>query len=334
MTDTNYPLISVIVPVYNVGAYLRRCVDSILTQTYPRLEIILVNDGSTDKSLQICREYESACPNVIVLDKPNGGLSSARNFGLKIASGEYIGFVDSDDWVSPDMYEVLYRLIKDNNVDAAQIGIKESEKFYMESQPESNEQIIIRGRDDILRYYLDSGTRQSGSYSVCRCLFTAEFAKKYRFREGKVNEDIDYKYRVLSECKSFAVSNRIGYYYFQSGDSISSGVLKKRDFDLYDTANELMMLAENETDKDIKFLCRVKKARTPFSLLCRIAYYGIDRNAGNKAEIVRRLTKELRTNIMTLLKAPLPLSRKLLALGLAINFHCVAVPISIIKIIR
>lgn len=330
MIETNYPLISVIVPVYNVGAYLRRCVDSILTQTYPRLEIIFVNDGSKDNSLQICREYESVCTNVIVIDKSNGGQSSARNVGLEIASGEYIGFVDSDDWIAPDMYETLYGLIKDNNTDAAQIGMKMVNKYYIESQNNLTKPIIICGRDSILKYYLNYGTKY-GCYSIWRCLFPAEFAKKYKFREGKVNEDIDYKYRVLNECKSFAVSNRIGYYYFQSGDSTSSGVLKKRDFDLYDAANELMMLAENETDKDIKFLCRVKEARTPFSLLCRIAYYGIDPNAGSKAKIVRCLTKELRTNIITLLKAPLPLSRKLLALGFAINFHCVAVPISIIK---
>ncbi|HEY8803664.1 MAG TPA: glycosyltransferase, partial [Clostridium sp.] len=102
------PLISIIVPIYKVEVYIRNCVDSILNQTYKNLEIILVDDGSPDNCGNICEEYSSKDKRIKVIHKKNGGLSSARNAGLDIASGEYIGFIDSDDWIEGDMYESLY----------------------------------------------------------------------------------------------------------------------------------------------------------------------------------------------------------------------------------
>ena len=327
---SEYPLISVIVPVYNVEKYLRRCVDSILAQTYPNIEIILVNDGSPDNSQVICEEYENSAPRVRVLKKLNGGQSSARNLGLTSAQGEYVGFIDSDDWISPDMYMTLFNLINDNDAAASQINLMMADNEQVKPSDEVENIEIISGRENILRYYLDSGTRKSGSYSVCRCLFPTSIAKKYKFREGKVNEDIDYKYRVLRDCKRFVASNKICYYYFQSGDSTSSGILKKRDFDLYDAAGELVSLTNEEKDETIRFLGKVKEARTPFSLLCRIAYYGISENVGNRKEIIKKLTAGHRGYLPTLLKAPLPLSRKILALGFALNFKCVELPLRLL----
>ena len=101
------PMISVIVPVYNVESYLARCVDSILTQTYQNLEVILVDDGSKDNSGVICDDYARRDSRVNVIHKENGGLSSARNAGIEAAGGEYLAFVDSDDWIEPDAYERL-----------------------------------------------------------------------------------------------------------------------------------------------------------------------------------------------------------------------------------
>ena len=110
-------LISVIVPVYNIEAYLRKCIDSILAQTYTNLEIILVDDGSTDNSGEICNEYAAKDARIRVIHKGNGGLSSARNTGIDIATGKYIGFVDSDDYLAPDMYEKLLGAIVNNHAD-------------------------------------------------------------------------------------------------------------------------------------------------------------------------------------------------------------------------
>ena len=108
------PLISVIVPVYNVAAWLPRCVDSVLTQTYQNLEILLIDDGSTDASGEICDAYAEKDPRIRVIHKKNGGLSSARNAGLDVSNGQYIGFVDSDDWIEPEMYEKMLALMECN----------------------------------------------------------------------------------------------------------------------------------------------------------------------------------------------------------------------------
>jgi glycosyltransferase involved in cell wall biosynthesis len=102
------PLVSIIVPVYNNEKYLRKCFDSLINQSLRYIEIILVNDGSNDNSLLICHEFQKIDTRIKVIDKPNGGVSSARNAGLKLACGEYVGFVDSDDWIEPDMYEKMY----------------------------------------------------------------------------------------------------------------------------------------------------------------------------------------------------------------------------------
>lgn len=111
------PLVSIIVPVYNVEAYLRECLDSILAQTYTNLEIILVNDGSTDSSGQICSEYAAKDTRVMLIDKPNGGLSSARNAGMQAAKGEYVYFIDSDDWIQPETVSACVQAMGDTNAD-------------------------------------------------------------------------------------------------------------------------------------------------------------------------------------------------------------------------
>ena len=107
------PIISIIVPVYNVEEYLQRCIDSILNQRFKDFELILINDGSTDNSLKICKEYSLSDSRVKVINKENGGLSSARNAGINIAKGKYIGFVDSDDWINEEMYQTLYNLLQE-----------------------------------------------------------------------------------------------------------------------------------------------------------------------------------------------------------------------------
>lgn len=312
------PLISVIVPVYNVEKYLRRCVDSLLNQTYPNLEIILVNDGSTDNSWKICQEYERAQMSVKALKKSNGGLSSARNSGINVAQGRYIGFVDSDDWIEPDMYEYLYSLIRDNNAEASQV---EYELAYytghtIKSKSESLD--VLTGRGNILKFYMEQTTR-TGLYSVCICLFEATFAKRYKFREGKTSEDMDYKFRVLSDCSCFISSNLAKYYYFQAGSSTSSGLLTKKNFELFESADVLYNLTAKEKDDRIRFLGEVKRARTAFSLLSKGAFYGLSGEIDK--ETIKRLKREHRSNLLLLLRAPIPLSRKAVAILLGIDFN-------------
>lgn len=324
--------ISVIVPVYNVEKYLNRCVDSLINQTYKNLEIILVDDGSTDSSPRICDDYKKKYEAVKVIHKKNGGLSSARNTGIKQASGDYIGFVDSDDWVAEDTYEYLLKILLQTNSEAAQIdyamvhGINEPVKSV-------GEKIECYEDKAILEHYMIS-TTITGSYSVCRCLFLHSVLNEIVFREGKLNEDIDFKYKALSNCKRFVVSNQKKYFYFQSTGSITTDGLKQRDFDLYDAADELNKLTSKETYGNIRFLGEVKKARTAFSLLSKIAYYGINDDRIDKKSTVRKLTAEHRCNLPILLRAPLPFSRKVLSVMFAISYGMTEKAVHIARKIR
>lgn len=326
------PLISIIIPIYNVEKYLSRCVKSLLNQTYPNLEILLIDDGSKDTCWNICCDFEKKYPNVKAFRKKNGGQSSARNLGLDKATGEYIGFIDSDDWVSRDMYQYLYSLIRNYNADLSQCNYMLA--YSCNDLPKSDEYSIdcIVGRNKILEYFMTTTTATTGGYSVCRCLIKKDIIKKHRFREGKINEDIDFKYKVFSECNQIVVSNKICYFYFQSGNSTSSGKLKRKDFDLIDAANELKMLTDKESYGNIRFYGQVKVARSAFSFLCKIAYYGISDDIEDPKSLIKKLTKEHRSNVSTLLKAPLPLSRKVLALLLAIDINLVRLPLKIFKI--
>lgn len=120
--------VSIIVPVYNVSKYLKRCLDSLVNQTLKEIQIILVNDGSTDNSLYICQQYANKDKRIILVNKKNGGLSSARNEGLKFVTSKYVAFVDSDDYVDTNMYLTLYSKLKENNLDTIFCGYYKQDK--------------------------------------------------------------------------------------------------------------------------------------------------------------------------------------------------------------
>ena len=148
------PLISVIVPVYNVAPYLTRCLDSIVMQTWQNLEIILVDDGSRDDSVGICDLYAARDARIRVIHKENGGLSSARNAGLDIAAGEYVGFVDSDDWIEPDMFEYLLQNAENYGADIATCG--HVDEFNKSITVKTTEQVLLLDTEGSLRMLLEN----------------------------------------------------------------------------------------------------------------------------------------------------------------------------------
>lgn len=313
--------VSVIIPVYNVAPYLQRCVDSVLRQTYEDKEIILVDDGSTDESGRICDNYEAQYPQIRVLHKKNGGLASARNAGLDIATGEYIEFVDSDDWIAPDTIGYCMALFRSTeHIDVVQFGIAEvasqDEKYKM-----SREHLdILTKTKDILWHLMYHSTVTDTYYSVCRCIFSKKLAEGLRFPEGKINEDIAFKYKLLQNAQGMIDSNQIKYFYYQGNGSITTGGFKKKDFDLYDAAAEIRSLTADETYRNINVYGQVKYARTSLSLLCKISYFGFADDSLDKKETVCRLQKEVRSNLWLLLRSPMRFSRKVLALSYAVSF--------------
>lgn len=220
-------LISVIVPVYNVERYLRECVDSIVNQTYKNLEIILVDDGSTDSSSDICEEYARTDSRIRVIHKENGGLSSARNMGLDNAHGEYVGFVDSDDYIACDMYEKLIKACKTNN---SSIAICHAIVFNDGHKPIINRGYIKKDYCTEDKKIIFSNALVM-SQSVCNKLFRKELFNEIRFPYERVTEDGYIIYDVLYRARRVSYVALGGYFYRRRDDSITTRKYVERDAD-------------------------------------------------------------------------------------------------------
>lgn len=210
----NY-LVSIIVPIYNVEKYLHKCIDSILNQTLKNIEIILVNDGSTDNCGKIIDEYAKKDERIIVIHKENEGQSSARNKGLDIARGKYIGFVDSDDWLHHDMYENLYNAINESNADLCICGREAySEDRILGYQIKLENELIDLNEYDI-RDYISSKLFYKHTVSSCNKIYKKEIIKNNNIRFEDVSyvgsEDALFNYQYLLIAKKIKSIDKIGY---------------------------------------------------------------------------------------------------------------------------
>lgn len=211
--------ISVIVPIYNVEKYLRRCIDSIINQTYKNLEIILVNDGSPDNCGVICDEYSNKDERIKVIHKKNGGLSDARNAGLEIATGSYIGYVDSDDWIEPNMYEDLINVISYEDSDIASCMVNKiwDEKDVINVKYEDELNIITLNTEDALAELIKEKLL---TQTVWNKLYRREIISDIIFEYGKFHEDEFWSYRIIANAKKISIINKGYYNYFQRDTSI------------------------------------------------------------------------------------------------------------------
>lgn len=228
-------MISVIVPIYKVEPYLKRCLDSLLAQTYTKFELILVEDGSPDRCGEICEDYARRDPRIRVIHKRNGGLSDARNAGLAAAAGEYIAFVDSDDWVSPDYLRVLLEVLETSGSEICECemrrtaGEEDEEYCVPDASPE------IYGTEEALKELIcDSVFHQhvwNKLYKKC-CL------ENVLFPVGKMNEDEFWTYRVFGNADRIAKTNQVLYYYFQRGGSIMGETYNMKRLDALEAKQE------------------------------------------------------------------------------------------------
>lgn len=208
--------ISVIVPIYKVEAYIDRCIESIINQTYHNLEIILVDDGSPDQCPEICDEWAKKDKRIRVIHKKNGGLSDARNVGLAAAKGDYISFVDSDDWIEPDFISVLYTELINANADISACGVD-----YVS---ESGEVLRKRKCDCLCLDKIEALRRlvkEDGVYqTVWNKLYRRETIGSILFEVGRCNEDDFWTYQIFDRAKKIVITNQTLYHYFQRDGSI------------------------------------------------------------------------------------------------------------------
>lgn len=231
-------LISIIIPTYNVEKYLDRCVNSVINQTYSNIEIVLVDDGSTDNSGVICDKYMKCDQRVKVIHKKNEGVAEARNVGLDNSNGEYVTFVDSDDYVPSDYVEYLYEILSLNK---ATISCCNFEYIYENSnqtiKSKNNKEIIVtysnkEALEDLL-YQRNIDTSPWGK------LYRKEVFKNIRFPIGKIYEDFGTIYKVVSSAEKVVYSNQKKYYYLIRKDSTTGRSFSSKDFDMIELSKNL-----------------------------------------------------------------------------------------------
>ena len=233
------PTISIIVPIYNVGKYLPKCIESILNQTFKNFELILVNDGSTDNSGVVCDDYAKKDTRIKIIHKSNGGVSSARNAGLYVAKGEYIGFVDPDDYIDKNMYEKLYRLCIDNNSDIAICRFNREINGKIQNK-ESTEEIIELNNMEAMNELFKGNLYR---FSLCNKLFSKKCFNDVLFPEERIHEDLSTTYKLFANSKKAVYINYCGYIYVRRENSI-----------LTSTYNEKRLQAFIAWDEIIEFI--------------------------------------------------------------------------------
>ena len=231
-------MVSIIVPVYNVEKYLKRCIESLICQTYKNVEIILVDDGSTDNSSTICDFYAQMDDRIKVIHKSNGGLSDARNAGIEVAKGEYFAFVDSDDYVSPDFIMLLIKACEENNADIAQcrcISVDGDEGYtsFREDYPVS----CFSGYDMIKRIYTDNGVETIVIWSK---LYRRHLYENIRFPKGKLHEDEFTSYKLFDNSNVVCLVAAELYFYRNNPNSIVRSQYKPERLAIFEALSERM----------------------------------------------------------------------------------------------
>ena len=220
-------MISIIVPVYNTEKYLKRCINSIINQTYKNIELILVDDGSLDNSGKICDEYAKKDNRIKVIHKTNGGMSSARNCGLDIATGNYIAFVDSDDYIALNMLETMRLYIVDNEVDMAVCGFTRLTENKILSEQGKNVISGVYSAENLFESetaHIDGVKDRVSLYteSLWNKLYKKKIFHDLRLKVGKNHEDFYIMHHIISRCKKVYLSNDVFYFYWYNTNSVSA----------------------------------------------------------------------------------------------------------------
>ncbi|GAB6168244.1 glycosyltransferase family 2 protein [Clostridium carnis] len=278
-------MITVIVPVYNVQKYLSKCIDSIINQTYRDLEIILVNDGSTDISGEICDKYKLKDDRIRVIHKKNGGLSEARNAGLDVAKGDYIAFLDSDDWVDKELYDTLYKLSTKYNSDISICNFK-----YCHNEEEklnnSYKEIVYSNIDAMKQIYDKNYIQIIVAWNK---LYKREIFNDLRYPKGKIHEDEFLTPIILYKANKISYIEKELIYYRQTPNSIMN-----REFNI--TRLDYLEALDNRINffksNNLNYLYKQTVA-TKVSILIKFYYKVKESNIDNKFQVMEKLNNDL-----------------------------------------
>lgn len=246
--NKNDVLVSVIVPIYNVQEYLQRCVNSILTQSHSNLEVVLVNDGSSDDSLKICKSFEEKDSRVRVLSQKNSGQAVARNRGLNVIVGNWVVFVDSDDWLEPTMIEDLLDVAISYDVDIASCAVNLI-NGKTANRTEPTKEITLFSPDEAV---FDLYRQKKIRFEIWNKLWRKDVIGKKRFRKGHLCEEVDFDFDVFYKANKIAHIDKCLYNYVvqRPGNTISS--FKKSKLHIFDDFEKMMVKYEREGNVKLK----------------------------------------------------------------------------------
>lgn len=284
--------ISIIVPVYNVEKYLKKCVDSILNQTFKDFELILVDDGSPDSSGAICDQYAEKDSRVKVIHKKNGGLSDARNAGIEVAKGKYLGFIDSDDYIAEDMYELLHNNIVRENADLSICGIYD---VYKGETPKILPEFRkVCTKVETMKLILDANVI---SVHAVNKLYKKELFDSIKYPVGIITEDAAIILEIVDQCEKIIIESTQKYFYFHRENSISSANFSKKDLQTIGVWNKNeRWILDNVPSLYAEVHTRVCWAN--FIVLDKI----MNSNAENKISETKEIVRYLKSNYKFIMK--------------------------------
>lgn len=245
------PLISIIVPVYNAEKYIKKCVDSLINQTYENLEIILINDGSKDNSYDILSQYEGRDPRIVLINKDNTGVSDTRNIGIDKATGEYIGFVDADDYVEPQMYEKLFDAIVSEGADISCAGyLIEDEDNAENIIPKAiSEKTVYSGKSEIFERYLRQDYYTGIENGNWNKLFKSSVIKGVRYSKYAYGEDVEFLINTLKNSDKIVCIEDTLYHHITNSDGASQKKFNMRMMELVKVSDDVVQyINENYPD--------------------------------------------------------------------------------------
>lgn len=300
------PLISVVVPIYNVQQYLEKCIDSIIAQTYTNIEIILVDDGSKDGCPAICDEYAKKDDRIRVIHKPNGGLSSARNAGIEIATGEYISFVDSDDYISEDMIEQLYDTLQNeqnaisvclftSDEEGLSVGINKDKEYF--TSAEAIREILLE--------------RKFHTSAVAK-LYPTRIFDEIRFPVGLYYEDFATMYKLFAECEKIVFVKTYKYFYVFNPDSITKATFSDKQMDYFTVSDQVHEYLKSEYPNLVKALKnRECSMAISFYIRASLADY-------HNQDVFRELVRRVRANAFGFLGSNYAMAKRLFGVLIAV----------------
>ena len=291
-------IVSIIVPVYNVERYLDKCIQSILKQTFYDFEVILVDDGSTDNSGKICDKYGKLDSRVKVIHKKNGGLSSARNKGIEVAKGNFIAFIDSDDYIHNQMLEILYKGINQNNSDISICKYKRfKENEIIKDKTYDIESISFKNYTNIEALSNLQSESVVEFVIACNKLYRKELFNNLRYEDGRIHEDEFIIHKLLYKCNLVSYTSAELYYYLRRDNSIMALRNNNSILDALDAYGERIVFYKNIKQKQF-----IKDAELIY-VREFLNYYQMLKNIqDNKNLLKKEMIKKFRTRIFGILK--------------------------------